>query len=100
MLSATIIAVIFYFVLLLLVKNTYVSPTKKSSWNYKDSDYTEKLKLPLWLWFISIVLFLIPMINLISSVISLILYFISLDIYREYKIKLTGKFFKFLNKKF
>lgn len=44
-----LISFIFYLVLIILIKNTYVSPIKKNSWNYKDSDYTEKLKLPLWL---------------------------------------------------
>lgn len=95
-----LISIVFYFVLLILIKNTYVSSTKKSSWNYKESDYTEKLKLPLWLWFISIVLFLIPCINAFILGLSIFVYLFTINIEKWGKIKPTGKIFKFLNKKF
>jgi len=95
-----LISFVFYFILILLIKNTYVSPIKKNSWNYKESDYTEELKLPLWLWFISIVLFLIPYINAFVLGLSILVYLITVNVEKWGKIKPTGKFFKFLNKKF
>ena len=97
--TSYLISIVFYFILALLVKNTYVSPIKKNSWNYKDSDYTEKLKLPLWLWFISIIILLIPILNGILLGLSIFIYILTINIEKWGKIKPTGKIFKFLNKK-
>ena len=95
-----LISIVFYFILILLIKNTYVSLIEKDSWNYKESDYTEKLQLPLWLWFISFLIFFIPILNVVFSVAAILAYFVTLDVDKWGKIIPTGKFFKFLNKKF
>lgn len=95
-----LISFIFYFVLILLIRNTYISPIRKFSWEYKDEDYTEKLKLPIWLWFISVILFLIPILNGIVLGVFILVYVVTINTDRWGKIKPTGKFFKFLNKKF
>lgn len=90
-----LISIVFYFVLLILIKNTYVSPIKKGSWYYKESDYTEKLKLPLWLWFISIVLFLIPILNAFSLGVFLFSYVFTINIKNGVKLNLLVKFLNF-----
>ena len=96
-----LISIILYLILLFLVKNTYVSSV---NWPYKNSDYTEKLKLPLWLWLLSFIVFITPIINVIFLGATLIIYFISLLVDQWGMIKIENKFlkflFKFLNKKF
>ena len=96
-----LISLIGYLILFVIIRHLYVPSSANTTykWKLKDSDYTEKLKISLWIYILYFIGFLIPIINLLCAYSTIIVLAITINIDQWAKFRIESKFLNFLNKK-